>query len=236
MTRSKQFFLGSPVLILALLGIACLYWVGRSDTLVEGESIQEQSSVDVGSSPAAVRVFIFGNGDPNDPLEGDQSYEDSNSLGVAKPVVDALPSHMPDFEFIGNQMTAREQYLAQNGIVASDPDLVWQTVICETGVVNGEQRLAVGSSLGRDKAMNGGVALEDFQDISEIWQLVSGGDPALMERTLDFHVGLNTHAEVPIFNPTGSVDADYPPIGPSAETLDAIMRGEGPDLNNAPND
>ncbi len=209
----NSLFIISPVLLLAV-GATVYVLTHPYETRSQSVDTENLDAIAV-SAPTPPTPFIYGNGDPNDPFEGDQFYGKANSFGILKSIADALPSHMDDFVYIQSLIPEREQYIASNANYINNPSLVWQTLICDYSVIDGQQRILVSNSLGKDINIYGGIGVHEEYDVGEIWQLVPNGNPIMLDRTLEFFHGLQTHAEAPIPDDSEYNDGGWmgPPIG-----------------------
>lgn len=144
------------------------------------------------------------------------NFGTQDRVGVVKAIQDALPGRVADFMFIGDQRAAREQFVTAKGHAFVHPDHIWDARIIEFGTVNGATRLAVIVDVGvladDPYLIQRNNDLESF-GLSEIWELGSG-DPVLLDRQDDIHLGLLTHAEAPL--PVFEWD-DTPMYGGSGE-------------------
>ncbi len=115
---------------------------------------------------------------------------------------------------IGSSNAGRESYLTTIGAPKVNPQSKWRVIIDNVGVANGQTRVLVIASAGLDVNFQGCRTMEeDGAGLVELWSLdLNGPTPILLDRTIRWFNGLQTHQESPITIPiipqTGPIGMD----------------------------
>jgi hypothetical protein len=142
--------------------------------------------------------FIFNNGSETDFFQGKQFFGTQDKVGVNSNIMTNYSNQIDDFVFIGSKNTDREQFLAANGNAVTAPNRLWRVLVTEAGIVGGDVRVNVFTTVGADKLENNGYRMAVDGKVDEIWKLdLNGTNPVLLERSTTFHHGISTHLESP---------------------------------------
>ena len=207
-TITKFWILSAFVLTLLAVGFAMTRHHGPSSEVVIGlptRTAETPGTVLVATlnPPPFVRpddpFFVFNNGSITDFSRGDQFFGSQDKVGVDATIMDSYSGELDDFIFIGTKNAEREQFLNANGTTLDNANRKWHVIIGKAGAVNSDVRVRVVAYVGMDVEENGGKRMGIEKKVHEIWKLDPIGDqPVLLERTLDRHNGVFTHAESPI--------------------------------------
>ena len=116
------------------------------------------------------------------------NFESCNSIGVNEKLAKDFPELLPGFIFIGDQHTARDEFLADESFVFVHTEHYYKTLIGACKSLNGETRIQSVVMVGHDGLtpdyvgrMSMGTVVEVC--MSEIWRVdPDGGPPQLLER------------------------------------------------------
>ncbi len=213
---TKNFIFALFGLAAAVCVAAIFTWSGRSDIELHDQSDafaeRAEREVTVGDQvvltattapqPGGVHLFVYNNGDPDDFFQGDESFGDMDKLGVDADIIEDHVNRLGDFQLIASKNDDREQFLVDQQVQLNHLDRHWQVDVHQAGLVDADMRVSVYAHVGKDVFENGGIRSDAEATICEIWKLDSlGGQPVLLDRSLDAFEGLATHAEIPPYEP-----------------------------------
>lgn len=178
----------------------------RQSAQSNSDSVMVSTASTVSTQEDDDPFFVFDNGNSTDFFQGFQSFGSQDKVGVNASVMSNYSGQLDDFLYIGSRKTDREQFLIANGVALNHANRKWHVTVDLVQVVNGVVRVGVVASIGTDiVAENTGIRMSVDKTISEIWNLdLVGANPTLLERSLEYHTGVSTHAELPPSNLTWS--------------------------------